>query len=1154
MRRTRTLAFAVAATAATALAVTFTQPGAAFANQASTSAGQAPLTPAEASALSADVNTPVIVLMKNQPTPAATNAPAATSRANQINGLQAPLLNELTQVHAQHVQAYHVADAVSATVSKDEAARLAANPAVQAVVPDSVVKGPDPVTDAGSASGTGQSGGAGSATSGVCPAPGKVMLEPEALSDTHTDSDDPNAKTAHGLGYTGTGVKVAYLAEGIDINNPDFIRADGSHVFAGYQDFSGDGPNAPTSGGEAFLDASAIAAQGRQVYDVSHFSAHPLPTPCDIRILGTAPGASLYGFKVYGQNNYSTTSAILQGIDYAVNTDHVDVINESFGYNPFPDNGSADAVRLFDDAAADAGVTVSVSSGDAGTTSTQGSPTTDPKVLSVGASTTFRWYAQTDYGAYQQFAKNGWLNDNVSSLSSSGFDQQGRTVDLLAPGDSSFALCTPSATYADCADLTGKPSSVERSGGTSESSPLTAGVAALVIQAYRQSHNGASPAPALVKQIITSSTDDLTEPGDEQGTGLLDGYQAVLAAKSVHDANGAPAATGSALLVNSDQLTGSGSVNSKQSWQVKVTNTGAGPQTVDLSGRSFGPAQHDQTGSVTLDDKASQHFADWAGNSNNYGSVTFTVPANADRLSASIAYPGNPAAALSARVRMILIDPQGRYAAHSLPQGVGNYGNVDVRFPAAGTWTAIIFSPVTKSGGTAGKVLFDANTANTTTFGSVSPSSLKLAPGQTGTVTVTANTPAAPGDGSGSLVLHSSSGHQSSVPIQLRSLIDPAHGGAFSGTLTGGNGRQPDLGQENYYNFDVPAGQHDIDASVDLKNDAGDNLVAYLIDPQGNAVATGVNRLATAYDPSTRSGTFQQLTQADVYTRDPMPGRWTLAVNFAGAIVGDELSQPFTGHVTFNKVDVKLAGLPNTAHTALPAAKAATMQVAVHNTGTEPEDVFLDPRLDGPAQVKLAAAEPASIAMPMSASASSPAWLVPSETTGVALTASASVPVMFDFGPEAGDPDLPSIVTGKTAIGVAHGNPLPQGVWAADPSELGASGPKGAPAGTISMNMVASTKAFDPSVTSTATDFWQSAVTPATSLNLVTVNPGQTVNIPVTITPAGPKGTVVHGTVYVDNLVVGATPQLNALNFSDGADTEPSANELTALPYQYTIG
>jgi subtilase family serine protease len=37
-------------------------------------------------------------------------------------------------------------------------------------------------------------------------------------------------------------------------------------------------------------------------------------------------------------------------------------------------------------------------------------------------------------------------------------------------------------------------------GGTSESAPLTAGAGALVIEAHRKIHNGATPSPALVNR------------------------------------------------------------------------------------------------------------------------------------------------------------------------------------------------------------------------------------------------------------------------------------------------------------------------------------------------------------------------------------------------------------------------------------------------------------------------------------------------------------------------------------------------------------------------------------------------------------------------------------------------------------------------------
>ena len=299
-----------------------------------------------------------------------------------------------------------------------------------------------------------------------------------------------------------------------------------------------------------------------------------LSTACKIRILGVAPGASLVGLNVFGQAEDAYNSVFLEAINYAINHDHVNVVNESFGDNPFPDSSSLDLIKMANDAAVKAGVTVTVSSGDAGVTNTIGSPATDPHIISAGASTTYRAYAQSGIGDITAPGVKGWIDNNISGLSSGGFAQNGATVDVVAPGDLNWALCTANpAMYADCTDFNGNGSPVELTGGTSEAAPLTAGTAALVIQAYRKAHNGATPSPAVVKQIIVSTAENINAPGDQQGAGMIDAYAAVLAAKSYHVSRPGP---GTPSWPAPPSSTPSGQPGTTEKFTETLTNDGAG--------------------------------------------------------------------------------------------------------------------------------------------------------------------------------------------------------------------------------------------------------------------------------------------------------------------------------------------------------------------------------------------------------------------------------------------------------------------------------------------------------------------------------------------------------------------------------------------------
>ena len=187
------------------------------------------LSQAEVQKLGSGNTHPYIVIMKNK-----LSGSAAL-------GDQSAVMSELGQVRAQRVKQFQTVNSLAATVTETEAAHLKANPAVALVVPDVVIhrakqKSSTPSTTNNGTSLTPH------VIPGACGPNGKVQLEPEALQATNTNSDDPGARTARSLGITGKGVKVAYIADGIDPNNINFIRKNGTSAFVDYQDFSGDGP------------------------------------------------------------------------------------------------------------------------------------------------------------------------------------------------------------------------------------------------------------------------------------------------------------------------------------------------------------------------------------------------------------------------------------------------------------------------------------------------------------------------------------------------------------------------------------------------------------------------------------------------------------------------------------------------------------------------------------------------------------------------------------------------------------------------------------------------------------------------------------------------------------------------------------------------
>jgi hypothetical protein len=1059
----------------------------------------------------------VIVVLKAQHHGKLATAASVKARAAAQRRERAPVIARISGAGGAVTRQYTTLDGFVATVSPATQAALQADPSVAAVIPDSTVS--VPATGSGQVGANPMSpvspnpGNPSTPYTTVCPSdPAKPLLEPEALQTMHVAYTDPTVPQAQSLA-TGKGVKVAFFGEGIDVNNPDFIRADGSHVITDYKDFSGAGPDAASPGAEAFGDASSIAAQGRQVYDLSTYvnPAHPLPAGCNITVRGVAPDASLIAMKVFSTGG-AQLSVIVQALDYAVTVDHADILSESIGGTKLPEY-AADVLRDFNDAAVAAGVTVSTSAGDAGANAPAGGQSDDDKVIANGATTTHREIAQTTATGYQ-FAQGTYLSDNISPIGNAGFSQNAQIVDVVSPGDGGWALCTPNpALYTRCVDLKGAPASLLMFSGTSESAPLTAGTAALIIEAYRNAHGGQTPSPATVKNILQSTANDLGAPAVEQGAGEVDALKAVQEATSID--GGTP--TGHGLRVSPAKLNFTGKVGSQAGQTVTVTNTGATEQVIAAHARALTDTLSDQRQDVTI--AATPTFVDGAGGARPYVTTTFTVPQGADRLVADAAWAGG-----TSRVGMALIDPVGSYATYSLPQGNGDHGQVDVRKPTAGTWTALVYL---RDGTNPGTVHLEFSSQHYQDVDQVSPLSLTLAPGHSGDFHVNVGFDQA-GDGAHDLVIsNTTDGEQSIVPIVLRGLvpIDPQNGGTFTGTLVGGNGRET-RAEEQTFAFDVP--EHRKNLTVKLAfNSPGTEVIGTLVDPNGNSPGSADSGFL-----SVNSSTTVLYPGLVASATDPVPGRWKFVVTVRSPVGGTVLTGPFTGTISFAPRPITATGIPDGG--TLPAGQPVTAILTITNDGPNAEEMFIDPRTNDMGTFALSAVTAASFTI----NGGSEGFGVPTHTDSVLGVASSSKPIVFEMQHSVlggGDPSVTGVNTGNAGAGSYAAPDVGNGEWVVIPS---LKGPFTAPTtATATAGMSVHTRGFDLNVQAPTGKIGWGWIDFSEPFDPLGIAPGQTGTIPVTFTPEGAPGTTVTGVLYVED-------------FNRKIYT---ANEQIGIPYRYTI-
>jgi hypothetical protein len=861
---------------------------------------------------------PVIVVLKNQhPSLKLRGHGAARTAATRSD--QKAIVSSIKASGGTHVTQLVSVNAVSATVSAAEVTKLRQDPAVQEVVPNSTV----PVQVSAPVS---QAKNPAPLSKRLCPAnPAKPLLEPEALGVIHYDTGDARDRDQADTIADGAGVLVAIDGMNELAGNPDLIRADGSHVV-----LDSPTPNADDSDDEAYGDATSVGGQGTVVYDYSKelpFSG--LPAGCTFVMKGDAPGASLIDASLVDTPTdpdgfmQQTESQIVQGIDNAVITEHADVISESFGFTQRP--GRYAVFYAANDAAVAAGVTVVVSSGDSGDSGTVSSPATDPDVIAAGATNTLRLMAQA-YGF------SNWTNNDITPLSSGGTAPNNRIVDLVAPGYGGEAECNPAGSGCPANTTT------EAFGGTSEAAPLVAGAAADVIQAYAATHHGTKPTPAIVKEVLTGTAQDIDAPAGEQGAGLVDIYAAVRAAQQLPGTAQGTDSGSPSLIASPAQLDVTADGGTRSSQQVTLYNTGATRTRVAGTYRSLGPAT--QLGRTVTEPVSAPDpsLPVPAAGAQAAAPVTFKVPRGLARLNADMIIP-DPANATI--LSYTLIAPGGDLTQISYDFGTPstrpgqlgstpNIQHVEVADPTPGTWTARILwangrahlqSPPNAPGTFTGNISFRVTGQHFSVSPALSP--VTIPAHASVTVPLRVQMPRAPGDHPESVQLTGTNGATTSLPVTRRTVI-PSAGGRFAATITSTVGRG--VGQISTYNVSVPPGKSDIDVAFTTPDASADNrFTYYLINPSGTVVAED------ATPTTTIEGSTTPVADADLIALDPAPGLWEIDVELNLTVSGLEFSQVVQGSVSYNQVQVSAANLPASASTTIAAGGSFPVDLSVRN-------------------------------------------------------------------------------------------------------------------------------------------------------------------------------------------------------------------------------
>ncbi|WP_299538808.1 S8 family serine peptidase [uncultured Streptomyces sp.] len=301
---------------------------------------------------------------------------------------------------------------------------------------------------------------------------GKLWLDGKVEASLATETAQIKATDAWQQGLDGTGVKVAVLDTGADLDHPDLVGQ---------------------------IDATASFVPGQSVDDGNGHGTHTASTIAGTgaasaaKEKGAAPGARLLVGKVLGDEGTGEESYSIAGMEWA-KAQGADIVSMSLG-TPDGSDGTDPTSQAVNELSADGGPLFVIAAGNAYDPGTIGSPGAAASALTVAAVDT---------------------NDDRAEFSSQGPLIRTRSLkpDVSAPGVGVTAAASQS--------VAGWTGGLYRTmSGTSMATPLVAGSAAILKQRHPDWTS------ERIKNALMSTSDKTAETPYAAGTGRVNTASAV---------------------------------------------------------------------------------------------------------------------------------------------------------------------------------------------------------------------------------------------------------------------------------------------------------------------------------------------------------------------------------------------------------------------------------------------------------------------------------------------------------------------------------------------------------------------------------------------------------------------------------------------------